>query len=192
MKRKTIVYLDKPGRSGCPACLKAAAERAKELKLKHAVVATTSGRTALDLAKALKAVGSKAKVVGVTYAENNAAKWGRPDPAIVKQAEKLGVVFMNAAHAMSGINSAITEKFGTLTPNKLVAQVYYTLGHGFKVAVEVSLMAADQGKVPRGKEILALGGRAKGADTALVLQAVCSADFFDLKVREIVCMPRAH
>ena len=189
MKKKSIVYLDKPGRSECSKCLIAAAERAAELKLKHAVVATTSGRTALELAKALKKAGSTAKVIGVGYAANYAAKWGKLDPKIIKQAEKLGVLFVTGGHAMGGINSAIQDKFGTLAPNKVVANTYYTIGHGFKVAVEVALMAADGGSLPTGRKVLALGGAGKGADTALVLSPKCSAEFFDLHIHEVVCMP---
>ena len=68
---------------------------------------------------------------------------------------------------------------------------YYALGQGFKVAVEAALMAADQGALPLKKEALALGGSASGADTALILAPVCSSAFFDLRIREVVCMPRS-
>ena len=190
MKKKTIVYLDKAGPKECPKCLTATAQRAKELRIKYAAVATTSGKTALELAKAFKKAGVKAKVIGVGYAENYAAKWGRLQPRIVKAAEKLGAEFLKAGHAMGGINSAIQDKFETLSPNKMVANTYYTIGHGFKVAVEVALMAADAGLVPTDKEVLALGGAGKGADTALVLTPKCSAEFFDLRIHEVVCMPR--
>ncbi|MFH1726562.1 MAG: hypothetical protein ABII00_18280 [Elusimicrobiota bacterium] len=190
MNIKSILYLDKPGKAGCPACLAAAAARAVELKLEHAVVASSSGRTALDLAAALKKAGSKARVIAVSYAANYAAKWVRLDPRIKARAGKLGVTFMTAGHAMSGINTAIQEEFGGWTPNKIVAGAYYTIGHGFKVALEVSVMAADQGLVPTNKEILALGGSGKGADTALVLTPACSSEFFGLHVHEIACMPR--
>jgi hypothetical protein len=53
------------------------------------------------------------------------------------------------------------------------------------------MMAADAGLLPTGKEALALGGAGKGADTALVMLPKCSAEFFDLRVREVVCMPRS-
>lgn len=187
---KSILYFDKPGLKCLKDCVEAAAMRAVALKAGHAVCATTSGRTALALARALRAAGSKARVVGVAYAENYARKWGRLDPKLKAQAEKLGVVFCSAGHAMGGINAAVGDKFGGLTPNKLIARTYYTLGQGFKVAVEVALMAADQGLVPTDKEVLALGGAADGADTALVLRPACSAEFFSLKIREVVCMPR--
>ncbi|MBI4677541.1 MAG: hypothetical protein HY748_08160 [Elusimicrobia bacterium] len=189
---KSILYFDRPGPKCLKGCAGAAAMRAAALDIGHAVCATTSGRTAVALAQALKDAGSPAKVIGVAYAENYARKWGRLDARIRSQAEKLGVTFASAGHAMGGINTAISDKFGTLTPNKLIAQTYYTLGQGFKVAVEVALMAADQGLVPAGREIVALGGSAKGADTALVVRPACSAEFFNLKVAEIICMPRAR
>ena len=191
MKKKQIVYLEKAGPKGCPACLAAAAERARELKIRHAAVATTSGRTALDLARALEKAGAKCKVIGVGYAKNYADKWGDFDARTVRAAAKLGVEFLKAGHAMGGINSAIQDKFGTLSPNKIVAHTYYTIGHGFKVAVEVAMMAADAGLLPTRGEVLALGGAGKGADTALVVTPKCSAEFFDLSVNEIVCMPRS-
>jgi len=190
MKQKSILYLDKPGRSGNSACVLAAAQRAASLGLAHAVVATTTGRTALDLALALRKCASRAKVVGVGYAADFAARWGRLDPGLVKRAEELGVTFITGGHAFGGVNSAIQSKFGGLSPNKIVAQTYYTMGQGFKVAVEVALMAADQHRLPQGREVLALGGTGKGADTALVLTPACSGGFFDLRIHEIVCKPR--
>jgi hypothetical protein len=191
MKEKTVIYLSKAGPKECPQCLAATVERARELKIRHAVAATTSGRTALELARAFMKAGVKCRVVGVGYAQNYADKWGHLDPKIVRQAARLDVEFVRAGHAMGGINSAIHDRFGTLSPNKIVANTYYTIGHGFKVAVEVALIAADACAVPRGKEILALGGAGKGADTSLVILSKSSAEFFDLRVREIVCMPRS-
>ncbi|HOX07542.1 MAG TPA: pyruvate kinase alpha/beta domain-containing protein [Planctomycetota bacterium] len=191
MKRKTVVYLDKPGRKGCPACLEAAAERAAELGVRHVVVATSSGRTGLEMARALRAAGSRAAVVGVGYAANFAAKWGRLEKRFTAPAEKLGAVFIAGTHALGGVNGAVRDRFGgCATPGNLIAGAYYTFGQGMKVAVEVALMAADQGAVPTDREILALGGTAEGADTAVVLSPACSQDFFKLRVHEVVCMPR--
>ena len=60
-------------------------------------------------------------------------------------------------------------------------------GQGTKVAVEVSLMAADTGQIKVGEKVIAIGGTGVGADTALVLTAVNTIDFFDLKIHEIIC-----
>jgi hypothetical protein len=190
MKRKTATYLDKAGRKECPAALAAAAERAAELKVRHAVVATSSGRTALELARALRAAGSSATVVGVGYAANFAAKWGALDKKFTAPAQKLGAVFITGTHAFGGVNGAVREKFGCATPSSLIVHAYYAFGQGMKVAVEVALMAADQGAIPTGREVLALGGTGEGADTAVVLTPACSHEFFKLRIHELVCMPR--
>jgi hypothetical protein len=189
-KAKKILYLDKAGPKECPACLAAAAERARELGLRYAAVATTSGRTALELAKALKKAGAKCRVIGVGYAANYAAKWGRLEKKFTAPAEKLGAVFMAATHVLGGVNAAVADKFGGATPGRLVAQTFYTMGQGMKVAVEVALMAADAGLLPTDGEALALGGAGEGADTALVLTPACSAQLFGMRVHEVVCLPR--
>ena len=51
-------------------------------------------------------------------------------------------------------------------------------------------MAADAGKVSTLEDVIAIGGSNKGADTALVLRPANMNRFFDLKVREIIAMPR--
>ena len=40
-----------------------------------------------------------------------------------------------------------------------------------------------------GKDIVSIGGSAKGADTALILKPSDQSSFFDLKIREVVCKP---
>lgn len=62
--------------------------------------------------------------------------------------------------------------------------------HGVKVAAEISIMAADAGLVPVGEEILAIGGKGHGVDTAVILTPVNSKDLFDLEIHEIIAMPR--
>ena len=133
---------------------------------------------------------SRAKVVGVGYSAEYAAKWGRWQSRYTRPAEKLGVVFITGTHAMGGINTAVERELNQPTPNKIVARTLYTIGQGFKVAVEAALMTADQGFLPLKKEVLALGGTGAGADTALILNPVASTEFFKLRIREIVCLPR--
>ena len=75
---------------------------------------------------------------------------------------------------------------------EIIAQTLRRLGEGVKVAVEVSVMAADAGLVPTDREIVALGGTGGGPDVALVLQAAHMKNFFDLDIREILCKPRGR
>jgi hypothetical protein len=51
-------------------------------------------------------------------------------------------------------------------------------------------MAADAGLAPVGREIIAVGGTGRGADTAVVIRPAHGQSFFDTRVVEILCMPR--
>ncbi len=50
-------------------------------------------------------------------------------------------------------------------------------------------MAADGGALG-GKDIVAVGGSGKGADSALIIKPANQSALFDLKIREIICKPR--
>jgi hypothetical protein len=72
----------------------------------------------------------------------------------------------------------------------VVADTFRMFSHGVKVAAEISLMAADAGLIPVGEEIIAIGGRAHGVDTAVILTPVNSKNLFNMKFHEIIAMPR--
>ncbi len=79
---------------------------------------------------------------------------------------------------------------GTYELGEIMASTLRIMGDGFKVAIEVAIMAADAGLVPVDKDIISIGGKGQGADTAIVLKPVSSNNFFDLRVREVICKPR--
>jgi hypothetical protein len=58
------------------------------------------------------------------------------------------------------------------------------------VAIELALMAADAGLVRTDEDVISIGGTGRGADSALLIQPANSFNFFDLKVKEIICKPR--
>jgi hypothetical protein len=51
-------------------------------------------------------------------------------------------------------------------------------------------MAADGGLLPTDSEVIAIGGTGNGVDTALVLKPAHMRNFFDLRINEIIAMPR--
>ncbi len=61
---KSILYLDSVGEANTEAVIEAAAKRAAELGISHIVVASTSGKTALKMAQAVKDSGIK--VIGIS------------------------------------------------------------------------------------------------------------------------------
>ena len=51
------------------------------------------------------------------------------------------------------------------------------------------MMAADGGLVRTDEDVISIAGTHEGIDTAIVLKPVNVHNFFDLKVREILCKP---
>ena len=76
-----------------------------------------------------------------------------------------------------------------------VRSALYMLGQGLKVAVEVILIAVDEGVVKPRQEVIGVGGTERGADTAIVAKAASSRDMLGpdfrkrLEIREILAMP---
>jgi hypothetical protein len=91
---------------------------------------------------------------------------------------------------MAGLDRACRIKFGGVYPAEIVASALRILGQGLKVCVEVSVMALDAGLIPSGVDIISLGGTGEGLDTAAVIRPAHSQNFFDTRVREIICKPR--
>ncbi|MCC6446397.1 MAG: hypothetical protein IT210_23470 [Armatimonadetes bacterium] len=190
MSEQTMLLFDKPDKNCTRATLEAAAKRAKELKIREVVIATTTGRTALEAADAF--AGQEAALVGVTLMAGVWATYSPPDADLVRQAMGKGVVFLTGTHVLMGnLENAVMEKFGGIGAGNLISHTLYLFGQGVKVAVEVAVMAADAGLIGTGGECVAIAGTGVGADVALVLRPACSTRFFDLEVREIICMPRA-
>ena len=50
-------------------------------------------------------------------------------------------------------------------------------------------MAADTGLIPFDKDVVAIAGTGKGADTALRIKPAYAARLFDLKIREVIAKP---
>ena len=54
-----------------------------------------------------------------------------------------------------------------------------------KVAIEIALMAADSGIIRTDEDVISVGKW----DTAIVVRPVNVSNFFDIKVKEILCKP---
>ena len=190
MTAKEIIYLNRPGSKNTAAVVTAVKKRAEELGISHVVVASNSGETSLKFHEALKEMGTT--IVSVTeHAGFNGGDNVFLSEEKKKELENIGIKILMCSHALSGIERSISKKFGGLSHVEIIA---YTLrqfgGEGIKVAVEISIMAADAGLVPTNKEIIAVGGTSKGADTAVVLKSAHMNNFFDLEIREIIAKPR--
>ena len=189
MIERKIVYFDKPGYMNTEATLKLAVERCEELGIKYLVVASSSGETGM---KAYELVKDKdINLVVVTYHTGFYEEGvNSMQPEIEEFLRRNGVTIVRQSHILSGLERSFTRKFGGLSRTEAVAEALRALfGHGLKVCVEITIMAADSGAIPI-EEVVAVGGRSRGADTAVVIRPAHMNNFFDMQIKEIICMPR--
>lgn len=191
---KTCYYFDKPGPVNTNDAARFAIERAKELKLKTIVVASSSGETARVFFDAMKGTGLSLVVVTHVMGFTKAGEWEFSEKT-AQELRKVGVKIVTGTHALSGLERALSKspKVGGASRTEAIAEALRrVIAVGLKVAVECVLIAADQGAVRIDEEIIAVGGTASGADTVCVIRPAYTASFFDLQVREIVAMPRVR
>ncbi len=181
-----IVYFEKSGAENTEEVLRIAKLRADELGIGTIVVASTRGDTAVRAAEVFK--GKKVVVVSRTTGRIEPNIWEFTEENRHKLAGK-GVVVLNSIEAFSGVDRAMRKKFNMYLLADVIAYTLRIFGTGLMVACESSLMAADAGLVRTGEDIIAIAGSHRGADTAIVLKPVNSADFFDLRIKEILCKP---
>ncbi len=190
MSTKEILYFDQPGPQNTMEVVHAVSGRARELGIEHIAVASSSGQTALKLWQELH--GMKVNLICVSYH----AGYSGGDQISLKEEtmtelRNKGIKTLICSHALSGIGRSLTRKFGGITGVEVIAHVLRLFGSdGIKVAVEVSVMAADAGLIPTNREIISVGGTSGGADSAIVLKAAHMNNFFDLEIREIIAKPR--
>ena len=190
MTTKQILYFDRPGPQNTQAVINAVKKRVEELKIQCVVVASDSGETGMKLWEALQGTGCM--LISVT---EHAGFHGNDDIPLTEEKkeemESKGIKTLISSHALSGVGRSISKKFGGVSQVEIIASTLKQFGgEGIKVAVEVSIMAADAGLIPTDKEIIAVGGSGAGADAAIVLRAAHMNNFFDLEIREIIAKPR--
>jgi len=180
------VYFENPGSENTEAVLRIARQRAEALGIKNILVASTKGDTAARAVDALQGL----RVVAVTHVsgfrEPNSQEFTEENRKIV---ETKGGVILTTAHTFSGVSRAMRKKFHTYVIGDIIANTLRVFGEGMKVVCEIAMMAADNGLVRTDEDVISIAGTGRGADTAVVLTPVNSHNFFDLKVKEILCKP---
>lgn len=170
---KVCRYFEKPGPANTEAVVEAVSRRLEEGDIRAVVVSSTSGKTGLNFAEKLQ---GRAQVIVVSYE--------RISTRIRKSITDLGGVVVDEA------NLPLHRRGMDKMRNAL-----YMLGQGFKVAIEVILIAVDEGALKTGQVVIGVGGTGRGADTAIVAKASSSREMLGpvirrrFEVREIIAMP---
>jgi uncharacterized protein len=184
---RSVTYFEQRGKVNTARVLELVRRRAAEACIREVVVATTGGATGLRAATELKDLD----VVVVTHSAGFAEP-GRlevPESALAEMRAS-GARVHTATHAFGGVGRAVRRKFDTWQAEEIIAQTLKRFGEGVKVAVEVTLMAADGGLISPHREVIACGGTGHGLDSALVLRPAHAQSFFEVEILEIICKPR--
>lgn len=188
IERKTV-YFQTPGSQNTASVLRLAKEYAQTEEIKDIVVASTTGETGAKASKVFKGFN----VVVVTH-HSGFVEPGTPELREENRRKILenGAKVLTATHALSGVERAVRKKLKTILPVELIAHALRLFGEGTKVCVEITVMAADAGLIPVDKNVVAIGGTNRGADTALLIKPSNASNFFSLEVREVIAKPRSR
>jgi hypothetical protein len=181
------VYFAESGSGNTEKTLEIAEKRAEQLGIRTIVVASSSGETGVKAVKAF----ANCRVVVVTHTTGFLAA----DVQELTQQNRAEIVekgglILTATHAFGGVGRAVRRKFKTYQVDEIVAHTLRVFGQGTKVACEIALMAADAGLIRTDEEVICIAGTGSGADTALIIKPAHTHDFFELKVKEVLCKPR--
>ena len=181
------MYFNKPGKENTYETLELAVKTAKEKRIKHIVVASSSGETAEKLKKL---ASDDIEIVCVTHC------YGYPTEGINdmpnEEREKLissGIKVLTTTHVLSGAERGLSAKFGGVSPVEVMASTLRMFGQGTKVCVEISVMAVDAGLIPYMQPVIAIGGSGHGSDTALIIRTAHANKILDTKIDEVICKP---
>ena len=171
---RTVEYFMDPGSQNTEKVIDAVKNRIISGGVKTIVVASSSGETGVKFARELK---EAAAVIAISHGEMN--------PRHKRQITEYGGKPVDQTHLAlhaKGMDD--------------VRRSFYTFGQGFKVAVEVILIAADKREISLYEDVIGVGGTGRGADTAIMARATPSKEIFTnnerkkLEIREILAMPR--
>jgi len=182
----SVTYFEKKGKSNTVETLTIARDRAVQLGIRSAVVASTHGYTALEAAKVFKGAGIEIIAVSLSASFDDMG-WTMTEEER-ERIEKQGVKVLTSLHSLA---DGIAEgHLGESTPGNIIANTLRSFSQGMKVAFEISIMALEAGMIEPGEEIVAVAGSTDGCDTAIVVKPAFARKVKDFLVCEILCKPR--
>jgi len=183
MKRE-VDYFENPGTDNTPRCLEIISRLAQD-GLKDFIVASTTGETGVQAAEVLKGAEVNLVVVGHSVG----LRGPNQDSFLPENLRKI-TALGGRVYKGTILTSALAAFYGDTHPNRIIANTLRRLGQGMKVVCEIVMEVCDAGLVPEDREVVAVAGTGRGADTVALIRSVSSRRFLDLVVLEILAKPR--
>jgi len=206
MTKRGVYFFENPGEENTQAVIEVVAMRIEETDIEAIVVASISGKTAIQLAECLKGRGLGVKIVCVSG-----------PPSWEKYPEyKFPLIGAERRNRLNGLGVQVVDwveepfrsitfrnwwEKQTLEVEQPKADLFWmTLicvgGHGFRTAIEVIFMAVEGGAITVGEKVVGVAGTGEGADSVVVMkasrfeEAVGPDPARRFKVEEILAMPK--
>ncbi len=201
MVERTTLYFEHPGQGNTGRTIKAVRAYLEAGNAVEAVVvASITGATAAKVADAMGDLG--VPIICVTGPPSWQAMPEYHFPLLAgpkrRELEAAGVTIVDCVpSSLSDTIEFSYARYGFRSPTWLVVETLLAVGgYGLKTAVECTVMATDGGFLKPFREVVAMGGTDKGADTAVVVRSTFSSTVFSsdsdrrLIIHEILAMPR--
>lgn len=192
----STTYFEFAGEVNTDRLLAEAIARTRELGIRHLVVASETGRSALKAMSVLRRSGID--LIVVTHYPSTT--WGPCGDIPIglgcqehaerrRRLQASGATIVQGTRPFAPPSRAIGWDYPT--PEAVVDKALGLFGAGVRIAVEAVLIATDGGHLLPGEDVVSCAGTFKGLDTAIVARAAHSDGLFrDLDVLEIVAKPR--
>jgi hypothetical protein len=197
MERR-VFFFDGSGPQNTRHVLLAVRDRLKQGDIAKVLVASESGRLALEVKDAFP----DNTVICVTYDKYTRSKHNKPR-LMKKELEKRGATVVNSIREPISRQLAFRNWWvkKTVKMSGEEADLFWmTLicvgGHGFRTAVESVFMAVEAGTVDIGERVVSMAGTGWGADSAIVMKGSRFEDAVGehpekrVKIEEILAMPK--
>ncbi len=181
------MYFERAGIENTEKTLEIAFRYARDNRVKHIVIASTTGHTARMVLHRFPY--QSFTVVVVTH--NTGFKNPGEQEFLGELRDELtlhGIRVLTGTMVLRSLGTAIRGLAGA-SEQDLVAATLRMLGQGIKVCAEITAMACDAGLAPPG-DLIAVAGTGLGADTACLMKGDSSNRFFHIRVREILAKPK--
>jgi len=186
-----VTYFEKPGPHNTGKALEIAKKYADQFNIKDIVIASTTGTTA-EKGSEIFDTGIY-NIMIVTHAYYFVNPKVRQEFPIEKleNLKKKGLKFHIGTHAMSGIERGLRiQKEAWIFVDMLAKLLGWQFCQGIKVCIEISSTICDAGLIPDlERDIIAVGGTGRGADTVCLIKPAPTSDFKNLRVKAILCKP---
>lgn len=206
MTNRMVHFFENSGEANTHDVIEAVVKRVEEGDIEATVVASISGRTAIQVAGHLEERGLKIRVVCVS-GPPSWEKYPEYEFPLIKERERKKLNEMGVQ-----VVDSVEEPFKPITfrnwweretieiPRPESDLFWMTLicvgGHGLRTAVEVIFMAVEAGVIKVGERVIGVAGTGAGADSAVVMKASRFEDAVGpdpvkrLKIEEILAMPK--